>query len=498
MRSHHPIVLALILIVALAATGSAQAPAVIGTEIFVTVDWNQINGCDPTGTATGNPGWDNVVLQDMSGTVYTVTFDSQTTTAQGTFGPIYPEGDYELEAIWLGSTFAPGFTNAHMHYQTAGGNPGGQENSHYNTATDNQGFRISRPDGQPFILRSLDYRDHTTDLVIGTSFTAYTDIATNFAHIGPTQGLICSDPNWNTLNFVSFDATEFLIDPSTSTVSFAGGVMSASGVVSGYRDQNGIVTQSAALDAVIGGGVTVTGNVIGNDFIGLTDIIIQQAVTQVSADPFNPANDSVSIQNQYSIAFTNGDAYELVGPLGAVPSILRDLEGGLGGSNVVTRSGMGSTVIDNFSAAVASETVSLVFRINGTTTPRLHSIARSYTPPPATPDFGFGADGSGGAQMGFVGYMPGSEVYNLVDLGPTQSIGNGALFGINLTPLVLFEIGTPIGSAPFHVTADTNGAFYWGIGPGSIPAGVVADAVSIEIEPGGTIGYVSEVIRVGF
>jgi hypothetical protein len=78
-----------------AGTASAQAVNITGTEVFITHQWGNLF----QGTATlPTINWDNIVVQDQSGTMFTIGFNSTTATGSGTYGTIIPEGPHPTES----------------------------------------------------------------------------------------------------------------------------------------------------------------------------------------------------------------------------------------------------------------------------------------------------------------------------------------------------------------------------------------------------------------
>ncbi|MEZ6194673.1 MAG: hypothetical protein R3F20_02935 [Planctomycetota bacterium] len=175
---------------------SAQAALYTSTEYFIVPNYRE--------GISGNVSWDNFVFVDAIGTPHITTWDNISQSGNGPFanGAYFPDGDYNLEAVWFGVSFNNGVTGGHAHIQATGGNPGAYDRPHYNGTPDQlQGWRITRNDGAPFIFVAVDYLNTPVSLLVGTSYTSgYPSTCQWDVHDPTSAGLLIGDANWQTLN----------------------------------------------------------------------------------------------------------------------------------------------------------------------------------------------------------------------------------------------------------------------------------------------------------
>lgn len=186
--------LLLFVVAAFCVASIAPAQTLIGTEFFIVPDYTTVT--------SGAFEWDNVVLDDLSGGAnaqHTITFDNQTSMGSGTYGQQYAEGAYILQALWLLDNGGTGYTSGHMHFQSTGGNPGAFERSHYNGSPDQlQGIHVSRVDGMPFQLTSVDYRNNTPQMYVGDNYASGYGSICSWNLYGATEGIVANSTTWQT------------------------------------------------------------------------------------------------------------------------------------------------------------------------------------------------------------------------------------------------------------------------------------------------------------
>lgn len=143
-------------VAALAVTTLAQAPA---DDLFLTFDYPQgYNDCD----------LDNLVLEDETGTRFTVTFDNGSPLPGGSVEPysgaLFWEGPYLYEALTIDFNLDSISGYFHHHPIPVGGVGG----SGYVYSHPAMAIRVFRLDGLEFRMVSLDYRGAELPLRIGT------------------------------------------------------------------------------------------------------------------------------------------------------------------------------------------------------------------------------------------------------------------------------------------------------------------------------------------
>jgi hypothetical protein len=99
-----------------------------------------------------------------------------------------------------------------------------------------------------------------------------------------------------------------------------------------------------------------------------------------------------------------------------------------------------------------------------------------FTPPPAV-DLVLSTSGAGDVTLGLSGLDPLGEAFTGVSLQTAGSLGTGPLFGLGAD--ALFTIAVPLGTHPFHVTADSQGSYQFLAPPGSLSPGLVVDVRSV-------------------
>lgn len=89
--------------------------------------------------------------------------------------------------------------------------------------------------------------------------------------------------------------------------------------------------------------------------------------------------------------------------------------------------------------------------------------------------------GGGDLSLSVTNAPANAELYIPFVLNPTNSLGSGPVFG--LAPEAVFTLFYPIGTPPFHVTADGNGAYAFALPLGTVPAGLVTDSRALVFDP---------------
>ncbi|MEE9391032.1 MAG: hypothetical protein V3W41_00835 [Planctomycetota bacterium] len=478
----------------------AQGPPVVGTEIFFVPNYNNVNA--------GNFRFDNIVVAGPGGTMYTVTFTLVPTTGAGTYGAMHPEGpDYTLEFVWLVDDGGNGFTPGHSHNTADLATPGNfYENSHFNgtsvtTGQALQGVRLVRNDGLPFQLISLDYGDTMTSLLIGAytgipgmNYTGYADTA-NWVEVGVPEGLSLANTTFNQIIFGTGEVSSLIVDRGAQLVFGAGNMMTITGVIGGYTTPGGVNITTPAVEPLIGTSFSVTGTFSGTDPIFLSGAAFAPATIFLSA---NPGFDDLIISSSYAHNPTlTPDYFSLSGAWEAQPTIVRAITSLSPGLGVSTRIGSGSQVLDFINSAFSSANISFVFNLTGGT-PTLASIELDYIPPATEVETKLNTSGNGDLILGLSGFQPGSRIYNFFDINPSQAVGTGPFFGINFGDFQIAQLGVALGGHPFHISADMNGAYFFGAFPATVPTGTVLDHTAIEITAAGPIGSISEVSRLTF
>lgn len=470
----------------------ALGAQITSTEIFVTHNWG-LNGI--TG---GTTNWDNIVVVDQTGSSYTISFNTTTSTGTGTYGTIVPDGPYVLEYFWFLSTGVGGITIGHTHSTTIG-NPANSEATHGNGALQNQGIRITRADGAAFSIVSIDYLNALEPFLIGTSYSqtiGYADLA-NWTNYDATFGLILNSTSWNTLYFVPPDVPSISLSQSPApTIAYnqSNATFSINGTVASYRSAAGIEFTSPSADPIIGAPVSITGNYIGFDLIALSDVTFTPCNISIAVSP----SDSLTINNQISIGFGQGDYFRLGGDTGALPIRFRTL--GQNGPAVTFRSGSGSSVLDTWNNGIGAggQAITLVFDVSGSA-PVLVSMEKAYTIPQTARATRFGTNGAGAGVFGAIGFNIFSQIYNLFYVNPTNpTVGTGSFFGMQFGPFQLEQLAMPLFAHPVHVATDIEGNYLWGVPNGTIPPGLVVDYATIELGTSGGLATVTPAKRVTF
>lgn len=106
------------------------------------------------------------------------------------------------------------------------------------------------------------------------------------------------------------------------------------------------------------------------------------------------------------------------------------------------------------------------------------------------------ADGSGGGRLVVAGAPAAAELFCLVSTQTTWAPGCGPAVGLGNDALGVLSL--PLGSEPFHVTADAQGGYAFTIPAGSLPRGFVLDSRVAAIDATTSRVMLSHVRRVVF
>jgi hypothetical protein len=292
-------------------------------------------------------------------------------------------------------------------------------------------------------------------------------------------------------------AKELVFAPGASFVAGnpAGpGPVTINATVNGFRDDNGFLETDPTADPVIGASCSITANLLGSglDLDGAILSVANIDVTVVAGQ------DELGILGQFNHDPT-GDEFALGGALEVIPFVRRPLPSAVIAN--AARTGSGSTVLDDLEQQITltGSDLALVFDIAPGQLPQLQGLVLDFVAHPKPPVFNFDTNGTGDIVLGVAGTNPSDELFNVFVPNPTVNQGAGPFFGLEFTPLVADILASPLGSIPFHVAPDADGAFFWGLPPGSLPAGLVLDAAAGTLDPAtGSPTWVSSVIRRSF
>lgn len=291
-------------------------------------------------------------------------------------------------------------------------------------------------------------------------------------------------------------SNELVLGPTQLTFSNPAGPgpVSASGTVIGFIDGQGNLVTDPAQDAVVGASFNLTGNLLsaGPDLAGGT--LTVTGVNLVAA----PGADELSLTAQYVQDGTR-DRFRLAGTPAVLPSVERPYSSLLIASP--TRTGSGSSILDGFELALGAQSkeLTLLFDVVPGQGPRLSRLIIDYHPAPRSPEFNFDTGGAGSLVLGVAGAAPTDELFNVFVVNPTVPLGQGSFFGLEFTPLVSDILMAPLGTVPFHVSPNGEGAFFWGIPAGSLPIGLVLDGAAGTVDPAtGFATWISPVVRRSF
>lgn len=108
--------------------------------------------------------------------------------------------------------------------------------------------------------------------------------------------------------------------------------------------------------------------------------------------------------------------------------------------------------------------------------------------------------GDGSFQLSVTGCGANAEIYNLISLEPYVPTGTGPIFGLSAAEshILLQEILYPLGTAPFHVSANGSGVYSWQfcLPPNNPIVEVPADIVTVKWSVGFGYGGHSNVVYI--
>jgi hypothetical protein len=99
--------------------------------------------------------------------------------------------------------------------------------------------------------------------------------------------------------------------------------------------------------------------------------------------------------------------------------------------------------------------------------------------------------GPGSVSVTVTGAAPFSQLFNLVQLTPAVPTGSGPIFGLGVTgsDSIIAQVLSPLGTAPFHVSADALGGYVWTVCGTPVPISIPVDVVTVEWSPLGYLGH---------
>lgn len=272
-------------------------------------------------------------------------------------------------------------------------------------------------------------------------------------------------------------------DPGFSTV-FNGtnGTFTSSATVSDIVLIGGTQVVSSSVDPLVGATVSISGSYSGTDLRTFSDVLISATNFSLNAGSAS-GPDGLQLQGVFSGTIGPPAFFELGGSLGAFPLATRAL--GMPFGAAASRIGQGSLLLDGLFAELQSgKRPSLIVSDTGNGT-EIRGLAVDAAPIVTTPSVVAATDGQGAFVIGAVGLTSGSILLNLFDVAPTIAPGTGPLFGLDFGLEQFAQLTLPIGVAPFKVTGDSDGNYFFGVPPGQIPAGLVVDYVGLIFEPSG-------------
>lgn len=467
------------------AIANAQDHPIFGNEIFVTMS---------TDTASGwTCGWRRFGFRPLGGgPLETIDFMPGNITAcgfpppcglmptgYGQYGQTWTEGNYIFEPFW---------------YSQAFGNQGGilalasipvpsigylQYVQQFGIAPGNRmGLRFSRIDGLPFILESLDYLTAASSFEFGTRLQSYADFA-SYLSVAPVLGssnletLLFPIPS-GTVNRVQFVASAAAIPVFNSSTNS----LQVSATIESYEWTNGVTVRSAMFDPLIGGYVQCVGSFGGNDLTTLAGFTLPSATITIATPT---GTDALVVGSGFAAGPT---FWRLAGPLGTYPSERRPIT--QTATSTPARIGSGSTALDSIQSSPSAQSFTLEFQLGSV--PILVGLDKPLIiPPTGQTQFKWVDDGAGGAQFGVIQMAAGSTFFNFIDVAPPWPVGSGPFFGIGFGPAQIAQLSAPLGTHPLHAAPDPNGAYFWACPPGTVPPGLVADVLWVELPLSGGV-----------
>jgi hypothetical protein len=202
--------------------------------------------------------------------------------------------------------------------------------------------------------------------------------------------------------------------------------------------------------------------------------------------------DAVALYLGSAASFPNGTAVTLAGLVDAVVYDTSDVDDA--GLLVLTPGASGPQIDENANALSASESIARC--PNGSGGPLVTTTFRATPPSPGAantcPTFAISVSQLGGCgfpvTFSVTGAMPFVELFNIVSLACVTP-GTGPLFGLSIgpgsgDPIVQFLL--PVGTVPFHVTADGLGNYSvtFPVPPCTPVVSLTVQAVCLQLVPG--------------
>lgn len=270
----------------------------------------------------------------------------------------------------------------------------------------------------------------------------------------------------------------------TTVFNRAAGTFSATATVTDVVLVGGTQIASSLTDPLVGATVTLSGFFSGTDFQSFSDFLL--SATNFSFIAGSTANqDTLILQGVFSGTIGPPPFFELGGSLGAFPLASRAL--GMPFNAATTRLGQGSVLLDVLVAELQNgKRPSLIVGDSGAG-PEIRGFAVDFSPQAAAPAVVAATDGQGAFVIGAIALPSGSVLLNLFDVAPTIATGTGALFGLDFGAEQFAQLTLPVGVAPFKVTGDTNGNYFFGVPSGQIAPGLVVDYIGLVLTPTGIV-----------
>ncbi len=470
--------LSLVALFALSLDAQNLPPRLYGTEVFLTMNQEQA----PLPWTTD---WDDFLLVGPNDAVEIVDFNHGQTgafsppafvfnTGVGAFGNLYQHGSYIYEPFWF--TQATGNVGGFIHptidpYFPSG--PSFSDDWYERTSGlqpfQRQGLRITRVDGRPFWLKSMTYRDAHSDFQFGLELQTYLSFA-NYTTFIPVPNV----STWKTITFQPLPPDMRRMNlgggaDATLIFDVAQGTVSAQGTISSWLTGTGGLLDGPLLDPLIGGTFSFSADYAGTDLIALTDVVF----TNVTVTFQIPGGPSLAVATALPV---REEEQRLVGNPAAFPEgfpVFKAVSGG-----IVTGSSGNSLALQSLEIRLPLEPLALVMAA-GPAGLRILEIRKDYAIEPQ-PRLLMAATLQGGLAYGIVGLPPGEEIFSIFDVNPPQPLGGGPVAGINFGPAQSLQVLQPLGTDPFHVTADGLGTYFFGLPNLGPLAGLTLDLLLVE------------------
>ncbi len=475
--------------------GQNLPPRLYGTEVFVTMSQEQA-------ALPWTSDWDDFVLVGPNDEIEVIDFNHGLTATispppfafnigVGAFGNLYQHGNYVYEPFWF--TQATGNVGGFIHPTIDPFGPNGPpfSDNWYERTTglqpfQRQGLRITRADGRPFWLKSMNYRDAHSDFEFGLELQTYLSFA-NYTSFIPVPNL----STWTTITFQPLPPDMRRMNlgggaDATLIFDVAQGTVSAQGTISSWQTGTGGLLDGPALDPLIGGTFSFSADYTGMDLTHLTDVVFTNATVIFQV----PGGPSLSLATALPL---REEEQRLVGNPAAFPESFPVFKAASGG--IVAGSPGNSLALQSLEIRLPLEPLALVMAM-GPAGPRILEIRKDYHFVPH-PQFLMAPTPQGGLAYGIVGLPPGEEIFSIFDLNPPQPLGAGPVAGINFGPPQYSQVLQPVGTDPFHVTTDGKGTYFYGLPSLGALAGLTLDLLLVE-HPDPQTFWVTPPVRITF